>query len=275
MPRSKKASRGREAKYPSLGKILNEWVIEHRSNGISVSTKMMQNQAKKIALDLDITNFRGSGKWCYLFMKRNGLCMRVRTHLAQRMPEFYQEKTENFHKHIVNFRRIKNYEYSQIINMDEVPVNFYVPGNKTVDIKGRKSITIKTTGNEKNRFTVVLTCCADGSKLPPMIIFKRKKIPKNEIPEGIIVHVQGSGWMDEQGMKVWSSEVLLKRQGGKEKNPALLVFDSFKAHLSEQFKNFAKKNNIDLAVIPEELTCQLQPLDVSINKPFKDSMLQE
>ena len=29
---------------------------------------------------------------------------------------------------------------------------------------------IKTTGHERTHFTVVLTCMADGAKLPPMVI---------------------------------------------------------------------------------------------------------
>jgi len=37
-----------------------------------------------------------------------------------------------------------------------------VPSNKTMDVKGAKTIRIKTSGNEKTRYTVVLACCADG-----------------------------------------------------------------------------------------------------------------
>jgi len=46
--------------------------------------------------------------------------------------------------------------------MDEVPLTFDIPSNKTVDVKGAKAIMIKTSGNEKTRYTVVLACCADG-----------------------------------------------------------------------------------------------------------------
>ena len=53
--------------------------------------------------------------------------------------------------------------------MDEVPLTFDVPLNKTVDVKGVKTIMIKTYGNEKTHYTVVLVCCADGTKLPPLL----------------------------------------------------------------------------------------------------------
>ena len=67
-----------------------------------------------------------------------------------------------------------------------------------MDVKGSKTIMIKTSGNEKTRYTVVLACCADGTKLPPLLIFKRKTLPKDVlvIPHGIYVHVHSKGWMD-------------------------------------------------------------------------------
>ena len=55
-------------------------------------------------------------------------------------------------------------------------MTFDVPSNKTVDVKGAK--TIMTSGNEKTRYTVFLACCADGTKLPPLLIFKRKSCLK-------------------------------------------------------------------------------------------------
>ena len=40
------------------------------------------------------------------------------------------------------------FEIGQLRNMDEVPLTFDVPLNKTVDVKGAKTIMIKTSGNE-------------------------------------------------------------------------------------------------------------------------------
>ncbi|PKK57283.1 hypothetical protein RhiirC2_721329 [Rhizophagus irregularis] len=56
--------------------------------------------------------------------------------------------------------------------MDETPVWFDMAGNITVNNKGDKTVHIRTTGNDKNHFTVVLTCSADGTKYPPICIFK-------------------------------------------------------------------------------------------------------
>ena len=69
------------------------------------------------------------------------------------------------------------------------------------------------------RYTVVLLCCADGTKLPPLLIFKRKTLPKDVIPHRIYIHVHSKGWMDGEGMKLWLEKVWSKRPGGLLKKP--------------------------------------------------------
>ena len=56
---------------------------------------------------------------------------------------------------------------------------------------------------------------------------------------------------------------------------SLLVWDSFRAHLTESVKEVLQQQNIDVAVIPGGLTPVLQPLDKCLNKPFKESMRRE
>jgi len=146
---------------------------------------------------------------------------------------------------------------------------------KRVDVKGAKTIMIKTSVNEKKRYTVVLACCADGTKLPTLLIFKRKLLPKDVIPRGIYVHVHSKVRMDGEGMKLWLEKVWSKRPGGLLKKLSLLVCDQLKAHVTESTKRLATKLKMHLAVIPGGLTSQSQPLDVSVNKPFKGFMHEE
>ena len=159
--------------------------------------------------------------------------------------------------------------------MDKVPLTSDVPSNTIVDNKDSKTITIKTSSHEKTYYTVVLSCCADGTKLPPMIILKRKTVPKDEISQGIVLHVQDKSWMDENGMKLWLEKVWAKHPGGLLEKPSGLVCDQFKSHVTEATKREVKELNLQLAIIPRGLTSQLQPLDVFINKPFKVTVHEE
>lgn len=77
-----------------------------------------------------------------------------------------------------------------------------VPG-KTIDVKGKKMIKVRTTGSEKRHITVVLACVASGDFLPPMIIFKGKTdrtIKNLRIPDGFVVMTQSKAWMDKDLM---------------------------------------------------------------------------
>ena len=151
-------------------------------------------------------------------------------------------------------------------------MNFDMPLTRTVDTSGKKTVSIKTTGNEKNHFAVVLACMADGNKLPPMIIFKRKTMPKEEIPSGVIVHVHEKGWMDQGGMMLWIYKVWHRRPVGLLRKYSCLVYDMFKTHMMDSIKRKLENINTGVAIIPGGLTCQLQPLDESIIKPFKDKV---
>ncbi|XP_073537612.1 uncharacterized protein, partial [Phyllobates terribilis] len=270
MDKTKRCLRGQSAQWPHLELEMKEWVINHRINGFSVSSKMIIDEAKRIATEKGIENFIGTDSWCYRFMKRSGLAKCTNTTVAHKIPEEYGTEILSFHKFVIDARKRSRFELSQIGNMDEVPITFGVPSNRTVDSKG-----VKTSGKEETHYTVVLSCCADGTKLPPMIIFKMKNMPKEDIPRGIFVHVHERGWMDEDGMKVWIEKVWSKRPGGLRKRTALLVLDQYRAHTSESTKKRFKDVKTDLAVIPGDVTSQLQPLDVSINKPFKSLMREK
>ena len=152
--------------------------------------------------------------------------------------------------------------------MDETPVSFDLPSNTTIDELGARSVSIHTTGHEKTNFTVVLTCMADGTKLPPIIIFKLKNIPRGNFPPEVIIRANQTGWMKENEMLNWIENVWAKRE--RFSNPqSLLVLDSFSAHIVDSVKRRFGEKNTNIAVIPGGLTSRLQPLDVSVNKSFK------
>ena len=275
MPKTKQARRGDVSMFPELEKELNDWVIECRQNGYIVTRTAVRLQALHLAKDeqYHASQFRASAGWCTRFMNHYGLALRQRTKIAQKLPQQLESKVDNFLQYVVKLRREHGYKLSQIGNMDETPVTFDMPGNRTIAPVGDKTILVKTTGHEKTHFTVVLACMADGSRLKPMIIFKRKTLPKGaKFNPGVIVRAHIKGWMDEAGVQEWLKHVWNVRSGALLWKRAMLVWDQFRAHLTDTVKESARQLKTDLCVIPGGLTSALQPLDVCLNKPFKDRL---
>ena len=79
--------------------------------------------------------------------------------------------------------------------------------------------------------------------------------------------------MDENIMKNYID--YLVEEVDKPELPKMMVYDSFRGHLVESVKKKFCENGFDLAVIPGGLTSICQPLDVAINKLFKDNLRKE
>ncbi|KAF4798918.1 hypothetical protein TURU_059562 [Turdus rufiventris] len=136
--------------------------------------------------------------------------------VSQQLLADCKEKFTTFRRYCKSRILEKNIQADHIINMDEVPLTFDMLLNRT--------------------------------KLPPIVIFKRKMLPKETFPAGIIVKVNPKGWMDEEIMKNWLSEVYVQRPNGFFcASPALLVYDSMRAHKTESVKILVKKTNSEFA----------------------------
>ena len=102
-------------------------------------------------------------------------------------------------------------------------------------------------------------------------------MPRGErTPPGVIVWFQTNGWMDTSLMQRYVdyfNDIRVKNR--TRENSAMLVYDSFRGHLKDSIKEKFHESGVYLAVIPGRLTSKCQPLDVSINKPFKDNLRKE
>lgn len=270
LPRTNLAQRGSAAHYPEIEKQLLSWVEKRRDRGIAVSTVELRMEGRRLAGLLEAKDFKGSARWAYAFLKRHNLSIRRRTHIAQKLPSDNEEKLLEFQRFVIKQRVKYEFDLSQIGNADQTPLTFDMPANTTIATKGGKTVSINTTGNEKNRFTVMLACTADGGKLPPFVVFKRKTRPKGvKFPAGIVVRTQAKGWMDDHLVNDWVKTVWGRRPGGFSKR-SLLVLDAFRCHRSPALLRLLKEEYMTtLTIIPGGLTSVLQPLDVSIYKPMK------
>ena len=139
--------------------------------------------------------------------------------------------------------------------MDETPLYFNMPSSHSVHKKGCREVRVQSTGAEKCQLTILLSCTAAGHRLPPMIIFKGKRVLKNlHIPPGVVVELQQKVWNDASLALVWIQKVLLRYT---KKQHALLVWDTFIGHMTEEVAEKLQKSNILVAVIPGGCTSKI------------------
>ncbi len=114
-----------------------------------------------------------------------------------------------------------------------------------------------------------------------MIVFKAKedktvdkKLQKmtGVISGKIIASTQKNAWNDERTMKIWIEKVWKSYSFIKMKKPTLLVLDDATSHKTQEVKEMISECDTLIAMIPGGLTRCIQPLDRSINKPFKDQL---
>ena len=160
--------------------------------------------------------------------------MRRGTNTSQRVPADYQEQLAHFRHTIIRARELYNHALSHIANMDQTMVKFDSPPNCTNNIKGMRSVCIATTGAQKRGFTVALCPCADGRKLPAMIIFKErngqlgKRVRASlQCPDNVRVTATTNGWMTEEKLLWWIQYIWNKAENGECR---LLVLDHYKPH---------------------------------------------
>ena len=96
-------------------------------------------------------------------------------------------------------------------NADQMPLTFDIPSESTVQTKGAKIVTIRTTGNEKK--TLYCNACLHSGwrKTPPplhRIQVEPPPPPKGvQFPKGAIVRFQQKGWMDDNLCSDWVETV--------------------------------------------------------------------
>jgi hypothetical protein len=274
--RNRRVGSGNKPAYPLAENALKEWIVSLRNRGLGVTPSIVKSKMIEL-LSYDFSEqypnaaqeFKASDKWFGGLLRRHKFSLRRRTKIGQKLPLDIQQKVTDFHKFI---RAENNFDPSCIINLDETPVLF---DTMTVDYKGAKTVHIRTTGNDKNRFTCVLAVLGDGTKLPPMVIFKGKRLQKGDYPPDLIVRMNKDGWMTENLITDWLDTVWGQRVKRHGKKRSLFVVDSFRGHLTQSVKSKCQEQNLVLAVIPGGLTSVVQPLDVSINKPFKYRMREK
>jgi len=101
-----------------------------------------------------------------------------------------------------------------------------------------------------------------GKGIGPTIVTERR-LHHNHV----IVKFNTTAYANSTNMLEWLDEQLVPALSNQ---PAFLIMDLFAAHKTQEVLDTLWANDITLSMIPGSCTGLVQPIDVSINRPFKD-----
>ena len=162
-----------------------------------------------------------------------------------------------------------------VLGVKIIPVS-----NWTLAEKGLRQIEI-TGIDDKRDMTALLAATASGELLPPQLLYQGKTtkcLPVADFPKEWDVHYSPNHWSNHLSMVRYIDTIIIpyvesrRRAHGKPTQPALCIFDVFRAHQTQDVLQKLKDNNIRYVFVPASCTDRLQPLDLTVNKVYKEKM---
>lgn len=233
-----------------------------------------------------------SNSWLRGFLSWHNISLWFSTNKASQLPIDYEESILNWIKY--NWYKSKiwpdnelgsgdtsevagRYQLSNICNMDKTPLSFEYLSVQTYITTGEKTIWIK--GSKQNswntgRATVQLTVFGDAvARVKPLIFYRGLGVEGGVIEEmkeydsRVVVKFNPTAYANSEHLIQWLDEQVIPVL---DKQPTLMVLDLFGGHKTDHVLDTFLAHDITISLIPGGCTGLVQPLDVSINRPFKD-----
>jgi hypothetical protein len=160
-------------------------------------------------------------------------------------------------------------------NMDEVGLCEGIGTNGLVVGQSGKSYTFKQQLGTRTWTSIIESCNALGTKLPPLVIFKGLSLQQQWFPKDLaefnnwFFESSNNGWTDNNIGFYWLKEVFEPLTRPNQGLRRLLILDGHASHESEDFMWYCYQYKIQLCYLPPKTSHVLQPLDLSIFSPLK------
>ena len=223
--------------------------------------------------------------WFSGFIARhNNLAVRQAEAVSiQRAQGFNKPKVEKFYAVLKTIMFNDNGQQKippcSIYNVDESGFTVCHKPGKIVATKGKHNVGILTSAEKGKNVTVVCCASATGDYVPPLLVFPRARLKPSlmdHAPQGSVGAANKTGWMQQETFSQWFDHFLHHVQPNSRPAPTLLIMDGHTSHTNNiDVVEKARRNNVQLLVLPSHCTHRLQPLDISFFKSLNSAYNSE
>jgi len=257
--------------FPAIEEHIISFIEEKRALGCPIDLRTIKESA---------ITFRNSGEcpdperramistgWVWNVLHRNRFSSRVVTHSGRKVG-FDENVMREFH--VLTKQICAGIPPDSVLNMDKVSVIYEQVPRKTFAKRGSSTVPVVTGGKEKYTITVALTVTASGRWLDAYAVLRRKTVPKHISSPGVQISANETAWMTTaEFVKYFDTIVAPYTRAHPSK--CVLLLDSARSHTSTGSVAHME-GNVSVSFIPRRHTAVLQPLDLTVMKPFRSAL---
>ncbi|KAF7579400.1 TolA, Membrane protein involved in colicin uptake [Pyrenophora tritici-repentis] len=263
---------------------LVRYITKLTKQGLPPTREMIRNFSSEVAhqqlSESWVTRFINRHE-IYLISKWTTAMDRTR-HLADSESK-YRLYFELLHQKITEY----HLEARDIYNMDEKGFLIGMIGRSKRIFSRRqwdkKEVRASLQDGSREFLTLLACCCADGSSLPPALIYAAKNGAirsswVEDIKAGeheVFVSSSLTGWSNNDVGLAWLEQVFDRYTKQRSGRWRLLILDGHGSHLTMEFIKYCDRHRILLMILPPHSTHTLQPLDVVLFKPLSQAYSNE
>jgi hypothetical protein len=179
---------------------------------------------------------------------------------------------------------LRRFPLNLIINLNETPLPFEFLSGYSYDFKDARIIAGKSDRNgwDKRQATIILYIMANGStSFKPVIIFygKGTVATRENYDERVEVYFNETAYNNEKLFHAWLRDIYQPyvTQQAYNNEESLIVMNAALFHKTENILDFIRNSepSMTIALIPSGLISLVQPLDTTVNGPFKQLFREE
>lgn len=162
---------------------------------------------------------------------------------------------------------------ARLWNADETGFCTSVACQKVLARRGAREVQETSGGSGREYHTVLEAGAADGTRLPPFILYKGCNLYLRWTgggPAGAVYGCSDSGWMEAGNFYSWFEKLFVPAVAHLlATGPVILFVDGHHSHLTLQLVQYAKSKGVHLFCLPPHVKHIMQPLDVGVFGPVK------